>query len=414
MTLYPPDPAPPPSLAPVSAGTFGRALLRLGALGALALAVVLGGCRARYVLVSIQVPPGLTYAGIALDKFVGDVRVGSIDVAFEREETSGTGSGRTHQVDVEIPADADWLRLRAQLFRRVGQVNPASPAAEVIAQGEVTIAADADTATLQIVLCLPAHPKTIDRTSCTTSVAGVPVPDGGTGADADAGIDGPSVDVPADLPLDVAAEGLPDRPGDDGGPAGPWRPVGACVKADPTATPPLIVPDQVSKECETYCLEMDKNCNAVFLRLYENQGRCRYACKELQWQTQTGAAQDNTIECRTIWASMHDNDILTQSQNCERASPNSAGACGSVCEVYCHMGRLICGADHFPPETACINACGKLREQLRLAEPVFYGEHMKCRLEILQKAVLNRDLCSWAAPNTSCGECASRPLNLEL
>ena len=361
----------------------------------------LAGC-GDYVLVTLRLQRGVSYTGLGLDKLVGGTTVERGERLFDKALSSD--DGHAHEVDVAFPGDANEFVLRVQAFN----------SENVVAQGEVTLARGRSSDTVEIGKCASPLPKK-SNLPCVPD-PGPSVIDGGMTPDADAGRDDASGDVlltdgAADASGDVA-EVLADRPTVPDGGSDAWMPAAACRPGvDSTATPLVDVPEQVSKECERYCASMAANCSQVFLKLYVDDGRCKYACKTLNWPL-TPATGD-TLMCRAIWAGMKGNEVVPD-QNCTKASPNSAEACGTACEVYCRTGNVICGPDYFPRESDCLKACSRLRKQVTEVngDPLFYGNHLKCRLDFLQGAVLNRDLCSWAAPNITCGECPR--LNLDL
>jgi hypothetical protein len=335
----------------------------------LLMALLLAGaiaCRPQTVEVHLVLPPGqLRLDEIRMFKVVNGV----------------TGPPRTFAVGETFGIfreDGDaMIVIRAQ-----GMI-----ANSIVATGEVALP---DTELRLMPCSMPLTPKQ-DYEACE------PLPDGGAGDTGDGS-------------TEIADRG----DGGDTGDTGDTDTSGSstCTVVDPNQPAPEIVPPaEVRPGCQQYCALMHQNCPDRYVTVE----RCQYACEKMNWpDTLPGLEPANTLRCRTIHA-MRAGTVtdIQRAFSCYNASLNAGMACGSWCEVYCHMGARACPGQ-FPEENRCTSACLDLEHQLTVISRDFYDEFLYCRFTLLQQAVFDPRLCSAAAPNTTCPSECRPPLNLPL
>jgi hypothetical protein len=339
------------------------ALLVMGALAGGA------GC-APDVLLTIHLPEGgVTYDGLQLTKLQGAQRLDSTEYFFQPARMAGPDGH--HTVEIRMPRDVPVLNLRAELHEGDFQ----------IAWGEVDLKQGQARGELWLLRCF----AKIDRTLQTLCARNQPPPEP---------IPEPSPDAGRD------ADGGDERP--ETAPEVPIEAV-ACREVDVNATPVITPPANPSEGCVTYCQAMQASCDRVYFTI----PRCLYACTALGLLEVS--FDQNELRCRRNWATTKGRTQVEQEQNCSYAALDSA-ACGPACNVYCHMGAKIC-PDFFPAESKCREDCQQLERRLQADTPGSdVHTQLFCRMGRLHGAILNRDLCTWGAPNNSCGDCP--PLSL--
>jgi hypothetical protein len=321
--------------------------------------LLLGGCGSRpvdqsFVLVTIELPSMLRFDGFRLVKVVDGLSSPPVD-----RFVAGPSSA-AHAVGVSVPSGGSVTLEVQAVYERTA-----------VAEGSERIDSMSGQNTIVLRPCTTAVPlEDAAFVSCQDAVA-------------DAGAE--RVRTVQVAPADGGSE-VPDA----------WAPPLVCLEPNPDAAPPSssVLPSPL---CAEYCAAMTARCPEV----YGGDERCRYACEVLAWPP-TGA-RDDTLECRTTWATAMPSNPADEANRCSFASPLSHDTCGEICAVYCRTGALIC-PDQFPPEQPCREACLRKRNELRPATLINY---MQCRLDILANAIFQRDLCSRAAPNNRCGDCLS-------
>jgi hypothetical protein len=350
-------------------------------------ALTLVGCKSDFVLVTFQMPPGQVYTGIRVTKVVYGGSPESHDYPFAGNQMS-VGE-RPHQLDVAVPSDGAPVDVTAQAYAEVF----------FVAEGGTTVKAGQDTVDLKLVPCLLQVDKNTGG-SCVRHPGPVVDPGDGGGTDVDVTDGGQSETGTGDLGGEVGLDTNPN---------------GCVAPQDPTTSPDSFeTPADLPPGCIRYCQAMmrDSGCPGV----YRTESRCLYACGTLVWspaQTST----NNTLSCRTSWAERPSNSNTEQEAQCRKAAPISVGSsnediCGDTCEAYCRTGVRICEAQ-FPPYITCVDRCFARQRSgaLQPGGPKIY-QILYCQIAWLEKAIFNRELCSWASPDNRCGGGDCRPSGL--
>jgi hypothetical protein len=317
---------------------------------------VVAGCT-EYVPVTLLFPPGLRYDSIRVTKVVDGLVVDRLE--------KGLDGGDVHSIDISMP-DHGKVSLRAKAYLALA----------LVADGELEVMRSAGEQKLTLKACEPPIMDAAPAASCQPSPLH-PVVDGGN----DVGTEGPVRDGGAEQPPpDTSLACYPDAVEDA-------RPAGGL-------SPPASIP----AGCQTYCDAMQANC--ISAEFYNNSIReCLFACALLNWDPESSTG--DSLKCRTNAAQAAAAPAQNHRDFCHFAMPNSAPGCGMPCEVYCRMGSIVCPAD-FPSESDCKTACTRLVKAGSAVDRDNPAPQLDCRLFYLEKAIFNRELCGWAAPDNMC------------
>jgi hypothetical protein len=303
------------------------------------------------VVVVLDVPGSLEVDAFRLLKIVD----GSAQPFADRPAEK---SPPRHTVGISIPAGAMTVAVVVQ----------AAFQGRAVAQGQTTVRRG-DSSTVTLSPCVPPRPLGATFELCQSAAnPGVP---------------------------DAADAGAPDAPAD----ASPKRPPAVCIDASNTPDP-FTLPVSISDACREYCAAMDAHCRGTFASV----DHCLFACATLRWPAK-GMPRDDTVECRTNWATFVPITDAEKVEHCRWAAPAFDVQCGELCGVYCRTGAIVCPAE-FPPEAECAEECRQARQRLLAYDPPGdLQRHLLCRLERLQEAIFARDRCVQAAPGNACGVC---------
>jgi hypothetical protein len=357
------------SMRPPVTATIGLSLALLSGCG--------GAATEDFVLVSFTLPDGVgSYEGLRLAKFVDVVDEAAAPTAMRSTQTDG----RSHVLAVGRPGSGSHVKVWVQAYSAPRPSEGPVAQRFLLAQGSAPVEANAESIPLKLGECMAGALYTETSFSKCTLKELLPEADGGVGSDA-----GPDGDGDADAgPGETTLGPPPDAGGRDGADA--WT-APACQQPPADAqTPDIQPPAPVHEGCTDYCAAMERNCPSV----YGTLDRCLYACNVVAWPW--GGANEDGLRCRTMFAKEANRPV-----DCKYASPDSAGACGTPCEVYCRMGALVCPS-HFP--TQCRQDCSLAAN--RIKTPAI-SAGILCRMEFLQEAIFDPTFCSWAAPYNTCG-----------
>jgi hypothetical protein len=310
------------------------------------------GCKdVPYVVVTFAMPAGLEYDGVRVVVQRGDEEVTRRFTLDRRRQ----GERADPDWALEIPP-GETLGLRAQ----------ATLDHAIVAEGGAALNGREPRVTVTLRPCGP-------------------VPEAAPGPCLDRADAGADAGTPAEEGVDAAADGA-DAP--------------ACpAPPNPDESPPVLPPPPpYPDQCTRYCQAMGRKCPSVYL----TEDRCIYACATLAWPA---AGSGDSLSCRLAWAERMSLRPIDVAEECRQAAPDSRGACGEACEVYCRMGPRLC-PDQFPTTESCLAGCNQLSRQLSLgAPPRGVYQVIGCRLGELELAIFNRKFCASAAPGR-CSRCA--------
>jgi hypothetical protein len=172
------------------------------------------------------------------------------------------------------------------------------------------------------------------------------------------------------------------------------------------------VPETV---CGEYCSTIVANCDPTDrskprMPQYNDLEQCLAVCELLP----PGEPDDrnvNTVECRLRLARQAEYEAVNV---CPQAGIAGMGACGSSCEVYCHLINQVCTAEtteglagkyYFDDEAQCMTACASVPDMppFSVEADLFGGNHLQCRLYHLLVSTLDGiEHCEHAVGASSC------------
>lgn len=335
----------------------------------------------REVLVRIVVPSVGGIDSLRLTKFVNDVP----EPAVLDERLDGGPFADQPTAAVALP-EGKTVRLRVQALR----------AEVVVAAGEVALQLVSGEQQLLLVACDGEEGRMTE--ACPRSSAGSRAPDAGT--------------LPADAEVSVSSAPVPSDAGADAGSAEAAPPV-TC----PELRPPLPLPPPTegpTPQCLRYCEAMATSCQG--LSHDDTREQCLRSCAAFAWPVdEVAGSGGDTITCRTRHAELAASFTAEadRRRHCDYALPDSRGACGNSCWVYCRLGARLCGA-YFPSMDDCVRACVDRDNQSRKASGEGIYDALHCRMKWVVKAALDPSpaICQRGAPTETCVECPSLMLSL--
>jgi len=140
--------------------------------------------------------------------------------------------------------------------------------------------------------------------------------------------------------------------------------------------------------CETYCNEMDAQCQGAAVQ-YIDKNQCLRVCALFPPGTSNGP-DENSVACRMKYAKKAHYALGSEvTAYCHQAGPSGEGRCGNVCQAFCSLMVSVCtaetaGAYHFASNEECLTTCEALPPasvSYSSSDPlVADGNHALCRL----------------------------------
>jgi len=156
-----------------------------------------------------------------------------------------------------------------------------------------------------------------------------------------------------------------------------------------------------ANRCESYCGIFAKTCGSQSSILNNAGSSCLTACSNLT-NGALGDVAGNTVECRAYHASFP--SVANATFHCPHASISGGGACGSLCDTYCHFAINACTGTNqlYANLAACTTNCSAFSAaQMSAGSPgITDGDSLHCRIYHLSVAASQGVL--GAAATTHC------------
>ncbi len=168
----------------------------------------------------------------------------------------------------------------------------------------------------------------------------------------------------------------------------------ACNPPTPDGGTSVPPPASFSAACDSYCQTIQTACTGAN-SAYDSSDTCRRYCNDVAWPAGNGRNNDDSLGCRTYYATLAAGSSFGLQTLCAQAGPSGGNTCGPQCEDFCAALSTLCPAT--PHLDGCMTACGSF--PMGTSEP-------RCRFAFLQKAVFDSAYCDFAGFD-SCLKCDS-------
>jgi len=149
-----------------------------------------------------------------------------------------------------------------------------------------------------------------------------------------------------------------------------------CPHASPSGTHNDV--GVCGTKCENYCQINSNTCTGNH-SLYADHATCMKFCETLPVGTNVSDVAGNNLDCR-IYHAYAASASANPTLHCPHASHNGGGACGGLCDTYCHVATTYCtGANQlFASVGACMTQCAALK--VDGAFNAMSGDSIQCRI----------------------------------